>query len=119
MTYSDEKHIEYIIENFNFDRVLKFMIDDKWGWGIDGKIPTIMQLKSAALDLLMSVKDLRYGDTCSTGGFVAKKQSDNLELFFTIEDRTSEYVNFTDTYKKDKQKKLRVDKLNNINELSS
>jgi len=117
MTYSGEKHVDYIIERFDFERVKKFMDADDWKWGYS--VPTISELKSTALDLLMGVKDGGYGDNMLTGGLIATNCGDYLKLEFSIEDIESIYLNLTDNYEKDKKLKERKDKLEVINGVST
>lgn len=118
MTYSDEKHIDYIIDNFNFDRVWNFMQTDEWIWST-GYVPNINQMKSTALDLLMRCKDKEAGYWISTGGFIATHCGDYLKLDFSLETLGSESVNLTDTYERDKKTKERKEKLEVIDGISS
>jgi len=117
MTYNEDEHIDYIIDRFDFERVKKFMEIDNWKWG--NNIPTLTELKSTALDLLMSIKDGEYGDCSSTGGLAATNCGDFLRLDFSIEDMDSIYLNLTDNYMRDKKRKERKDKLEVIDEIST
>ncbi len=125
MTYSDEKHIDYIIEHFNFERVYNFMKFDNWTWttgrykkGVEFQ-PTLNELKSTALKLLMDVKDGKFGEYSSTGGFTATKSYDSLKLDFSIVDISSDWLNLGVKYVKDKKQKDRKEKLEVINGLST
>jgi len=109
MTYSDELHIDYIIDRFDFELVKKYMESVDWKW--INSVPTLSELKSTALDLLMNVKDGDYGDSSSTGGLIATNCGDFLKLDFSITDMESIYLNLTDNYEKDKKRKDRKDKL--------
>lgn len=117
MTYRDEDHIDSIIDRFNFERVRKFMEYDDWKWGYH--VPTLSELKSTALELLMSVKDGDYGDNISTGGLIATNCGDYLNLDFSIENASSIYLNLTDDYMKDKNRKERKEKLKVIDGIST
>ena len=119
MTYSDDEHIDYIIDNFNFKKVKKHMEENKWTWGFANTVPTINQLKSTAFDLLMQIKDEESDHWVSTGGFTAMKGFDSLRLMFSIDDVDSDFVNLKDTYDKDKNNKERKIKLEIIDGISS
>ena len=116
MTYSDEKHIDCIMNRFDFEVVKKYMDSTNWKWSND-RVPTLSELKSTALILLMNVKNGDSGDSSSTGGFIAMKRSDFLELYFSISEKQSIYLNLSDDYKKDKLKKERKEKLEIIDEI--
>jgi len=117
MTYSEEEHIDYIIDRFNFERVRKFMEINDWKWG--PRIPTLSELKSTSLKLLMNVKDGERGDFSSTGGFIATNCGDFLRLDFSMEGMESIYLNLTDNYNKDKKRKERKSKLEVIDGIST
>lgn len=117
MTYNEDEHIDYIIDRFDFERVKKFMEIDDWKWG--NNTPTLSELKSTALDLLMRIKDGKYGDYSSTGGLTATNCGDFLRLDFSIADMESIYLNLTDNYNRDKKRKERKDKLEVIDGIST
>ena len=119
MTYSDEEHIDNIMDSFDFEKVRKYMEDNDWRWGIINLIPTVEELKSTSLELLMNIKDEEVGYCMSTGGFTVVKCYDSLRLMFSIEDIDSEIVNLKSTYKKDQKQKERKEKLEVIDGISS
>lgn len=75
-----------LLDSFNFDRVEKVMIATDWKWARhDGlRIPTQDEMKSLALNLLISAEC--EGREMSSGGFVAKcDQFDDGEKFFKLQ----------------------------------
>jgi len=117
MTYSEESHIDYIIDRFDFEIVKDYMDMKNWKWV--NSVPTLSELKSTSLDLLMRVKDGDFGDFTSTGGFTATNCGDYLKLDFSISDIDSIYLNLNENYENDKKKKERKEKLEVINEVST
>lgn len=80
------KTIEEIINKFNFEKVHKFMVAQKWGWGLGNVVPTIGELKVTAQELLVLAKEAKIDSTIvATGGFWAIKSFDDLHLLFAIE----------------------------------
>lgn len=119
MTYNHKEHINFIMDSFDFEKVHKYMKLDDWKWGIINAIPTVEELKSTARNLLVSIKNEESGYYVSTGGFTAMKCYDSLRLMFSIDDVDSEFVNFKDSYEKDKKQKERQNKLEVIDGISS
>lgn len=119
MTYDDGDHIDNIIDNFHFTKIVKFMKEFNWILGFDNRIPDEKELKLVALELLMGVVDKKIGYWISTGGLTATKCDDYLKLDFSIATTESCIINLTDTYKNDKKKKERKKKLEKLNGISS
>lgn len=74
---SEQELIDSILENFNFKKCEKVMKYLNWTWVTDNKVPTIEQLKEAALDRINSaIEGLRNEKRwsylepymCSSGG---------------------------------------------------
>lgn len=80
-----EKQIEEILENFDFERVHRVMELLEWSWHTKG-VPTLTQLILYARKRLV---DLIEGDeTCSdSGGFLVERHPcGTLNLRFVVED---------------------------------
>jgi len=74
-----KRQIKYIMENFNFERVLEIMCQTDWKWGEE--VPDIDDLKKTAKHMLRTVaRDNIYFS--STGGFSAINNEGKLDLFF-------------------------------------
>jgi hypothetical protein len=114
MTYSEDIHIDEIIDKFDFEKVKAHMELVKWSWGIDQQIPTLNDLKHVAIELLMDASNRKSGFWTETGGFMAMKCGDYLKLTFLLESEDSVLVNLTDNYKQDKKRKERQTKLEKI-----
>ena len=113
-TISKNEHIQFIIDNFNFDKVHKVMEFLTWSWLGDIEAPTIEELKMCAIRLLNDVCDDDV-ETCSTGGFKATRYNDYLELTFMVSDYDSSILNYGDEYERRKKLKTRRNKINIIN----
>lgn len=117
MTYSDEKHIQYILDNFNFESVEEYMQYSNWTWPlVSSKPPNIKQLREASENLLRNCLKEESGYCCSTGGFTAFKFDDSLQLTFNVDDVESSVLNCHDNYerdKKNKERKLKIDIIKN------
>ena len=127
MTYSDEKHINYIMDNFNFNRVKKTMdlLDIKWAWGADLRVPTIEEIKQTARKILEGVANQTDNVTCdigleleSSGGLEAVKRQDWISLRFVLQETESIYLNFEDDYEIKKLNKNRKKKIKQLDGLS-
>ena len=113
-TINKKEHIQYIIENFNFEKVYKVMESLHWTWLGSNRSPTIEELKMTAGMLLYNVCD----DNCessSTGGLKATRHDDYLELEFIISYYDSSMLNRGPIYEKNKKLKTRKKKINTIN----
>jgi len=117
-TISKEKHINYILDNFNFTEVNRVMtiLDWHW-WSAVNKVPSVDELKKEAKRMLSDVYDNEYISS-STGGFKVTKFEDHLELLFIISDYSSSNLNLTEEYLKLKEKKVRKKKLETIQKLN-
>lgn len=119
MTYSDDRHIGYILDNFDFENVEKVMLNINWIWPlVSNKPPNIKQLKITARELLENCLNQETGYSCSTGGFTAFKFDDSLQLTFSVDDVDSYVLNINDKYerdKKNKERKIKIDSIKNKN----
>lgn len=91
-----EQTIEKIIDNFDFDKVLKVMKHIDWMWNGEKNLPSVEQLKKAATEklsycceVLKNSKEKKKRCFCRGGGFVvgASKNNDGaicLSLSFQI-----------------------------------
>lgn len=113
-TINKEKHIQYIIENFNFEKVHKVMELLNWTWLMSNDVPTIDELKKSATRLLNDICKEDF-DTSSTGGFKVTKYDDHLELEFIISNYDSSVLNYGSEYERKKKLKTRKKKINTIN----
>lgn len=121
-TINKEKHIDYIINNFDFARVRLVMYNLGWTWFDDSiNTPSIERLKDAARELLEDVYDTDIEEFTSTssGGFKATKLDDFLSLEFIIANKESDELNYSDEYTKLKKNKERINKINRINKIDN
>jgi len=71
MDPSKAKAIHTCIENFDFQKMHTMMMAVDWEWwSTDFKVPTVQELRGAAISLLSRSWDMET--TISTGGFYAK-----------------------------------------------
>jgi len=110
-TIKKEEHIKFIIDNFDFVAVKKYMDCVNWKWV--GISPDINALIENATQLLNDVYN-RDVISISTGGFKATKYDDHLELEFILSSWRSEILNYGPEYEKLKKIKLRKRKLRTI-----
>lgn len=124
-TIEKEKHIQYVIEHFDFQNVKRIMSFLDWTWcrisikppHFEYYRPTEDDLIECATKLLNDVYDFNLIYT-ETGGFRAKKQNDYLELEFILKQSDSLIMNLdTPNYEKIKMLKERENKLNTINKI--
>lgn len=84
--------IAKIVASFDFQKVRNYMRLAGWTWGGDEHFPEIEELKTRAIDLLLTVSTSpRDNSSASCGGFHAHKWTwsdgqQELELLFAIED---------------------------------
>lgn len=115
LTINKEKHIEEILNNFDFEKVHNIMVALDWKWFGVG-VPSVEDLKKQALELLNEI--CNYDITSSsTGGLKAIKCDDYLELEFIITSFDSIGLNFSLEYERKKQSKIRKNKINKINKV--
>jgi hypothetical protein len=120
-TINIEKHIQYIIDDFDFEKVNKIMVALNWTWfyNLTFNVPTVDQLKETAKILLYRVYFEDF-DLTSSGGFCARKYDDHLKLEFIVEEQSSSIMNFDEpNYELLKKLKERKIKLNKIKENES
>lgn len=77
----NEEHIQYVLENFDFNRVERAMKSLNWEWNLS--IPTHEDLIKMAKDLLYGLID---NDTTemACGGFRAERIIDGDDEFFRL-----------------------------------
>lgn len=94
MTNITQSQVDYIMENFDFERVHRVMVSLDWKWL--GLIPTLEQIKTQAQDLMMEFIDNSVdidGErfiSRGTGGFMARLSGTDystLSLEFAVETR--------------------------------
>lgn len=91
MTEEQEEQIDYLIDEFKFEKVKLAMIALDWKWDVTGKgdlkIPSIIEMKSTAKKLL--VRAIKY-ETVGSGGFEAhytpedKEYKESFSLKFVL-----------------------------------
>jgi hypothetical protein len=125
-TINKEKHINYILDHFDFDKVHNIMTILDWKWYCNDinsglSVPSIDNIKNTAFELLsdMCKTDINYGDYTETGGFRVTMRNDYLELEFILEECLSSIVNYDEpNYEKIKKSKNRKKKINIIQKLN-
>lgn len=87
-----QSDFEWILDNFDFERVHKVMAFLDWKWfTVDGyKVPSIEQMKESCRELFEEMKD-KETDNMSSGGFYVRKFPDIITLAFVLADETTEY----------------------------
>ena len=128
LTINTDKHIKYILDSFDFDKVHNIMTILDWKWycksdnvvGTGLYVPSINEMKRTVSGLLndMCKPDVNYGDYTATGGFKVTMRNDYLELEFILEECSSSVVNYDEpNYEKMKKIKIRKKKINTIQKL--
>lgn len=97
-----DKMVAVVMENFDFDRVHRVMVNLDWKWVIgDGEttVPSIYRLTRNAERLLREAAQ-HYGEeefySCGTGGFMAHLEGEKLTLQFILSTMTtyaSDFIN--------------------------
>jgi hypothetical protein len=82
------KQINYIINNFNFQRVKRVMDFLEWQWFEEG-IPELETIIKFARELLNQCVTYNHKQL-SSGGFLVTKYEDRLDLKFVVEEFDSE-----------------------------
>ena len=110
-----DEHINTIIKEFDFEKVHKVMTFLNWTWAFStGGAPSIRELKRESRKLLKEAAGLTNVGFVSTGGLLAFRWYDSLQLIFQLEDYDSEVVNHGPHYSKVKLTRERQQKLNKI-----
>lgn len=98
-----EKMVAAVMEDFDFDRVHRIMVNLDWKWDIgDGEmtIPSTYRMKKKAEGLLTNVAS-HYGEnenySCGSGGFMAYLDETTLTLQFVLTETTSFADDFINT----------------------
>jgi len=80
-----KKKIEYIMKEFDFNKVHRHMNNTRWVWALSGSVPSLGQIKSTAKGLLKDVCKEKGFCRISTGGFYAEKTKQKiLSLSFIV-----------------------------------
>ena len=97
-----DKMVTVVMENFDFDRVHRVMINLDWKWVTDDggtTVPSIYRLTRNAEKLLREAAQ-HYGEeglySCGTGGFIASLEGETLTLQFILSTMTtyaSDFIN--------------------------
>ena len=91
-----------VMEDFDFDRVHRVMVNLDWKWDIgDGEmtIPSTYRIMKKAEGLLVSAAN-HYGEdnySCGSGGFMAHLDGTTLTLQFILTEMTSYADDFINT----------------------
>lgn len=95
ITEDHQSKIDYIIDNFNFEKVALVMQTLDWGWASESgqpglTVPPVSKLKKTARHLLKSSID---ANVIGSGGFRAdyNPEDDTFSLCFIIEEHDSEF----------------------------
>lgn len=106
-----DKMVTTVMEDFDFDRVHRVMVNLDWKWNIgDGEmtVPSSYRLTKYAERLLRDVAQ-HYGDeepySCGSGGFTAYLDGETLTLQFILSEMTSYASDFTDIDEPDPEAK--------------
>lgn len=98
-----ENMVAAVMEDFDFDRVHRIMVNLDWKWDIgDGEmtIPSIYRIMKKAEGLLTSAAS-HYGEnenySCGSGGFMAHLDGTTLTLQFVLTETTSYADDFIKT----------------------
>lgn len=90
-----DKMVTAVMEDFDFDRVHRVMVNLDWKWDIgNGEMtaPSSYRLTKKAEGLLRDAAQ-HYGDkefySCGNGGFTARLDGETLTLQFTLTEMTS------------------------------
>lgn len=95
-----DKMVAVVMENFDFNRVHRVMVNLDWKWVIgDGEttVPSIYRLTRNAERLLREAAQ-HYGEeefySCGTGGFMAHLEGETLTLQFILSTMTTNASDF-------------------------
>ncbi len=98
-----ENMVAAVMEEFDFDRVHRVMVNLDWKWDIgDGEmtIPSTYRIMKKAEGLLRDAAQ-HYGDkefhSCGSGGFMAHLDGTTLTLQFVLAEMTSYADDFINT----------------------
>ena len=98
-----ENMVAAVMEEFNFDRVHRIMVNLDWKWDIgDGEmtIPSTYRIMKKAEGLLISAAN-HYGEeecySCASGGFMASLDGTSLTLQFILAEMTTYADDFINT----------------------
>lgn len=85
------EQIMEVMDGFDFRKIHESMTKLNWTWACSdgGRIPTIEELKFTAYSLMFKVMTTSGMTRISTGGFVARKDGDDLTLYFRIDEATN------------------------------
>jgi len=98
-----DKMVTAVMEDFDFDRVHRVMVNLNWKWDGIGDckmtVPSSYRLMKRAESLLRDAAQ-HYGDkesySCSSGGFMARLDGEALTLHFILTEMTSFASDFID-----------------------
>lgn len=81
-----DEQIRHIMSNFDFKRTHRTMVAIAWKWAEKGnpqilRVPSVLRLKEAALELLQATFD---GHELSCGGFRVENKDGLLRLSFVV-----------------------------------
>lgn len=76
--------IDDIIDEFDFERVRKVMIMLNWQWAQTADVPSVLEMKKTARNLLRRMCEESDLDFYGTGGFEVIRSDQGLELRFVV-----------------------------------
>jgi hypothetical protein len=111
-----DKMVTSVMEDFDFDRVHRVMVNLDWKWDIGNgemTVPSHYRLTKKA-ELLLRDAAQHYGDeefySCGSGGFMAHLDGTTLTLQFTLTEMTSyasDFISINEPDPKVKAKRIR------------
>lgn len=79
-----QEKIDYVLKNFDFEKVHNEMISIGWNYGKDCHTPTLIEIKETAENNLNRL-DLSEPSYAFCGGFLATHFNGEISLYFTTE----------------------------------
>lgn len=112
-----DKMVTAVMEDFDFDRVHRVMVNLDWKWDIgDGErtVPSSYRLTKKAESLLRDAAQ-HYGDkefySCGSGGFAAHLDGETLTLQFILTEMTSYASDFINTDEPDPKADIKAKRI--------
>ena len=116
-----DKMVTAVMEDFDFDRVHRVMVNLDWKWNIGNgemTVPNSYRLTRYAERLLREVAQ-HYGDkefySCGSGGFMARLDGETLTLQFILTEMTSFASDFTDINEPDPKADIKAKRIEDCN----
>jgi hypothetical protein len=116
-----DKMVTAVMEDFDFDRVHRVMVNLDWKWGIgDGEmtVPSSYRLAKEAEGLLRNAAQ-HYGGkeshSCGSGGFMAHLDGESLTLQFILTEMTSYAIDFINIDEPDQKADIKAKRIEDCN----